>query len=561
MFESKEFRFRTNVSVGTYESKAEAVACLSREGAKAVGKSKMAFKEALVTTDEFLQLATQGHAFCNLFQFDPQKEYWFEAKSGKRYKQRPLYSRGENKGAMKLCFKSDEFFMGSQTVFVDIDFTRFTNVEDYLKGLSYRPTCVYMSYSDGLEKHGRVSRRFRLVYVFSSVLDKQSFLRCSHAISDRIVEDLCEPLDDDCGTRASQYMNGVFSNGETYSYHCIYEPNDFPEEPEQEEEPSEPDSIEKEGVSFDEDLLHDMGTMSYEDFMHYHSLQYPYMYRVERPEWIEGEYQLTDENYLQLWFFREKQVDGQKRRRKLSRNACLRRLMFPDMDANTALFNLYVDFVRFFDNSDHVITLDTLVRKVRHAFTRTREQLVAICDADITYWREHRPKFIVRRGALITQGKLSEIAKKVRWSEIDADYDRSLSVRENIEKGVTASKSTLYRYRKARFIASRHGPTYREQREMRKDAKRKRFEDFTILYDEGKSLRENQTYMEARGLKLSAGTIRNYAAKLQRQPAQADIGFSHVKFTLPDFLDEPGWGISFSQRVGQVFGNLNLFVS
>ena len=106
MFESKEFRFRTNVSVGTYESKAEAVACLSREGAKAIGKSKMAFKEALVTTDEFLQLATQGHAFCNLFQFDPQKEYWFEAKSGRRYKQRPLYSRGKNKGAMKLCFKN-----------------------------------------------------------------------------------------------------------------------------------------------------------------------------------------------------------------------------------------------------------------------------------------------------------------------------------------------------------------------------------------------------------------------------------------------------------------------
>ena len=118
MFISNEFRFQTNVSVDTYKSKSEATACLSKLGANAIGKNKMAFREMFVNVDEFLDLATSGHAFCNLFEYDPNKEYWFEASNGKRFKQLPVYLKGENKGAMKLCFKSDKYFKGGQIVFV-----------------------------------------------------------------------------------------------------------------------------------------------------------------------------------------------------------------------------------------------------------------------------------------------------------------------------------------------------------------------------------------------------------------------------------------------------------
>ena len=230
MFISNEFRFQTNVSVDTYKSKSEATACLSKLGANAIGKNKMAFREMFVNVDEFLDLATSGHAFCNLFEYDPNKEYWFEASNGKRFKQLPVYLKGENKGAMKLCFKSDKYFKGAQIVFVDIDNTRFQDVGEYLGKLTYPPTCVYMSFSDKIEKGGRVSRRFRLVYIFDIILDRAQFLHISKVISDQIVMDLAEPMDDDCGTRMSQYMNGVYGNNEKYTSYYIYSTFDFPNE-------------------------------------------------------------------------------------------------------------------------------------------------------------------------------------------------------------------------------------------------------------------------------------------------------------------------------------------
>lgn len=103
----------------------------------------------------FLEYATSGYAFCNLFEYDPDQRYWIETPDGKKMQAYPVYKNGPNKGAMKLTTKSDQFFKGAQTVFVDVDYTRFTSVEKYIATLSYQPSCVYMSYSDGLERTAR----------------------------------------------------------------------------------------------------------------------------------------------------------------------------------------------------------------------------------------------------------------------------------------------------------------------------------------------------------------------------------------------------------------------
>ena len=294
----QNFRFQTNISVDTYKDKKEATACLSRNGAKAVGKSKMAFLEQSVSVAEFLNLATSGHAFCNLFAFDPNNQYWIATTSGQRYQSYPVYRKGTNKGAMKLSFKSDQFFRGSQTVFVDIDFTKYATIQEYISTLTLQPTCVYMSFSDNKDKHGIVSRRFRLVYVLDEVVGLEDFRKISRTITDRIVLDTGEPMDDDCGTRVSQYMNGVFGNNETYRTDCIYSVTDFigeevdyidcPQPQNEEVEKNTPQIV------FNERMLNDMATLGYADFMHYYSKQYKYYYRTERPEkeeWITGLYQ------------------------------------------------------------------------------------------------------------------------------------------------------------------------------------------------------------------------------------------------------------------------------
>ena len=172
MMQDSTFRFQTSISLEGYQKKSDATACLSKAGADAIGMNKMAFYPRSVTVDEFLQYATTGHAFCNIFAFDVNQKYWVTTSTGKHYESYPVYRNGPNKGAMKLSFKSDQFFYGSQAVYVDVDYTRYANVRDYLCTLTYPPTCVYMSFSDNKDKHGIVSRRFRLVYVLDEIVGK-----------------------------------------------------------------------------------------------------------------------------------------------------------------------------------------------------------------------------------------------------------------------------------------------------------------------------------------------------------------------------------------------------
>ncbi len=342
------FKFRVNVSNDYYVKKTDASACLSKDGAKSIGKVKMAFREQDVTVDEFLQYALNGYAFCNLFHFDTNQKYWFETGNGQRYQTTPLYKNGKNKGCMRIEFKSDRFFSGAQTVFVDIDLTRFELIPEYLACLTYKPTCVYMSYSDKLEKDKVTSRRFRMVYVFDRIMGKDDLNVISRTITDSIIRDTGEPMKDDCGTRVSQYFNGVYGNEECYVSDCIYSRLDFPDSlPEVEVVmPEKPTKEKKPEVEFDSQLLHDMGTMDYETFMHYYSWKYRYIYKTQKDEWIDGLYQLTDDSYIQLWWVRERIKDGHHRRRTLSKFACLRRLMEPDIDQETLLFNMFVDLHR-----------------------------------------------------------------------------------------------------------------------------------------------------------------------------------------------------------------------
>ena len=513
MIINRNHKFRINVSLDTYTTKKEATACLSKVGAKTAGKEKMAFAERSVTVDDFLKYAISGHAFCNLYDIDPNKQYWVKNSEGKKYQVYPVYRKGKNKGGMKLTFKSDIYFKGAQAIFVDIDNTKYRNIPEYINSLTYKPTCVYMSFSDNTEKHGVVSRRFRLVYVFDRILNKEEFISVSQSITDHIIVDTAEPMEDDCGTRLSQYMNGVWGNNETYQTYCIYSPSDFP--PEDLVIQSTVHEDERQ-IVFDDQLLRDMVNMSYQEFMHYNSLKYRYVYRTEKPEWIYGLYQLTDEGYLQLWYYREKQIDGQHRRRKLFKNACLRCLMYPDIDADSLLFNLYVDLWRFFDNSDGVISLDVLKRKVKNAMLMNREQLMAYCEFEIEYWQKNQPKFITNPNAFCSLSHINQISKKVRWDELDKCYDRTKSIKENHELMPNVSLATLYRFCDERGIDRnpQKTPSRNEVREGKRLVRKEKMRLFQDLYDSDLSIRENQKLMEEMGLKFSIGTIQSWSRSI-----------------------------------------------
>ena len=547
MITDKNFVFRVNVSREKYANKGEASACLSRVGATAVGKDKMAFREMTLTVDQFLQHATTGHAFCNLFSFDPSKKYWIETSSGKRFQSYPVYRVGNNKGWMKIDFKRDQFFRGAQTVFVDVDKTRFKTIPEYLACLTLPPTCTYMSYSDGLEKDGVTSRRFRLVYVLNRELNKLNMNIVSRYITDCIVRDTGEPMADDCGTRVSQYFNGS-CNGEYYATYNIYSRWDFPEslpDVEPQQAPERPKTAPL-TVVFDKNLLRDMERLEYGPFMHRYSRQYTYYYRTERSEWTDGLYQLTDESYLQLWWIRERITDGHHRRRTLFKRACLRRLINPNVDADTLLFNMYVDLYKFIDNSDHIITLDTLIRRTKRAMLMTDEELRDYCRYEIEYWRDHRPKFIMQPQAPKSQAFINDISKRVHYSELDQSYDRARSVQDNAAM-LGESLATLYRYCRARWIDTNpgKGQTYREAREAKKQAKADKKAKFMLLYNPDLSAAKNREIMLQNGLELSEGTIRNWskgyitedmiAAPTTSASEGPAIDFGAIKISVPSF--------------------------
>lgn len=521
---NKEFQFLINVSREAYQKKEDARACLVYAGAKAIKRNKMAFVQKEMTIPQFLDLATTGHTFCNLFNFNPKKEYWIKNSKGQSYQTYPLYCKGENKGAMKIQFKSDKYFQGSQAVFVDVDYTSYKTVPEYLAKLSMQPTCVYMSFSDGIEKSKVKSRRFRLVYVFDEILDQQKFLYVSKSINDQIIADTGEDMEDDCGTRMSQYMNGVYGNNETYESDWVYSPSDFcvsgdyTIKPYIEEETPEPEP-EDDPMKFDNQMLNDMESMEYKTFMHLYSTRYKYIYRTEKDAWEDGLYQFTDENYLQLYYYREKVKDGEHRRKKLFWAACLRRLINPEIDPNTLLFNLYVDRERFYDNSDEVMSIACLTRRVRKAFEMTYEELQRFCGATVAYWKANRPYRIFKSGIVEFYGSVTRVMKLIRYKELDVLYDRSISLKENIERGLTVPQSTLYRYCADRMIDTNPNRpiTEREKRQQKRDLKQEKIALFQKLYDPDKSIRHNKEYLAEKGLNISVGTIAEWSKLYYKQ--------------------------------------------
>ena len=530
MIKNDFFTFLTNVSLDNYRSKDEVAACVaSLEKARAYGKEKLAFHEMTVSVRKFLELATNGYAFCNLFDYGSKTRIKVKNKNGTGWKKvSPVYRTGRNKGCMKLFVKSDKYFKGAQTVFVDVDYTQYQEVPDYLEALTL-PTCVYMSFSDKQQKGGRVSRRFRLVYVFDKILDKKEFNGISHIISHQIEIDTDEVMDDDCGTRRSQYMNGVWGNNEVYCSNIIYSVSDFPGWDEI--------SIKEDAkIEYDECMTWQMENLTYQEFMHKNSWR-GYIYQTEKSDWIDGLYQVPDENYLCLYYCRNKVQDGGHRRKKLFKNACLRLLMCPDMDPDKLLFNLYVDRERFFDNSDGVITIDCLKRRATKALRMTHQELTEYCQLEIDYFKNRR-KFIVKpgKGIKTTLGFNRSIRKQIRWEETDARYDQAKSVKENFDAGIGIPLSSLYRYAHDREIPTNPSKnmTKREKIAQKRLEKENNRQLFMSLYDPNMSIRQNQAMMEQHGLHLSRGTIDNYVKKYFPKS-----GLSHAvdapKYEAPQF--------------------------
>ena len=224
-----EFKFNIQVSKYNYKNKLEATAALSNKTAKLNNVGRMCFKREQLTINEFIEKATNGYAFSYLFDYNPNKKYLIQTNKKYGYKTfaYPEYKRGINKGYMKINFKRDEFFAGTQTIFVDIDETNYNSITEYVNTLPIKPTCCYTTFSNKLNKAGSTSIRFRMVYIFDRVLNKVEFKSIAQNLKDTIEISTKEPIYDVCWLAQSQYFNGGNDTADTYNSNVIYNADEW----------------------------------------------------------------------------------------------------------------------------------------------------------------------------------------------------------------------------------------------------------------------------------------------------------------------------------------------
>lgn len=475
---NETFKFRVNISSEYYETKEISKATLTTVGAKSIGKNKMSFKEKEVTAREMLNYAVSGYSFAPVFEVNPNVKYCITGTDGKKSYSYPVYSRGANKGALKLTFKRDEFFKSSSVVFLDIDNTKYPTIPDYLNTLEFKPTFCYPSYSDNIQKNGITSRRFRMAYVFNSPMSAEQFRKANKSLNCKTEIDTAEELDDKCNEAVSQYFNGVYDCTEKYYTGIIYDYSDFidpitdqpkynttapePEPTETKEEPTEKE------ITYSKAMFYDMCHLDYDRFMIRWRRHFHYSYDNSNPngwiKWGETEiyYQFVGEDYFELYWNVNRVQDGQKRRKKVYERMCLRKLMNPEISLDTLMFCAYEDIHRFFDNSDNVLNPDDyILRNATNAYKMKLTEIESKYSDNIAYLRQtSNPKdHIILKSGSAAGGQANLVKSEIKFSLIDGIYDTALSVKENLAKIEAElfpiSKSSLYEYCKSRNITYR----------------------------------------------------------------------------------------------------------
>ena len=513
MKNDNNFVFSVSLSVDSYQDKKDALESIATQAlAKKNGhKKKMSFLETTTTVDGFISSITAGHTYCGgIFRLQEDYTETFTTKDGGKYKCTPYY---KDDSSLKAQFKSDRNFTFGQVISIDIDGTRFNDPELYVQNLTLKPTFYYTSPSDNPQG----LRKFRIVYVFSMPLNKDGYELATKAIHKQAEQDTWEAIKDNCGERFSQYFNGN-RKAMVWKTYNIIEPCDL--KPIIDKYGIECDERPENNSIFTEELLTSMETLDYTQFMHYNSLKYKYFW--SSVEFKEGEkYRILDPSRDVVILFRwgDKFKDGEGRRKRLQKYACLRRIARPWITPDELLFNLYVDRERFFDNSDGKLTLDCLKRKVELAFSKTPDEL----REEFKSVLENCPvKFVINPNVILKQKAINEAKKDIHWKEIKDNYNLSVSVKENLEilkaKGIKVKKTTLYEFCKELGIDT--NPELSERRKQ-----------ILEIYDSSLSIRKNVELISSKGIEITKSELSRLVSSVnsdsgsQKTESDTDLGF------------------------------------
>ena len=559
-----DYRFTVNITAESYQNKKDASACLSSDGAKAINRKKMCFFEKKVNINEFLEYATNGYAFCGIYKFEPNKMYWYEGKDGRKFKAYPYYknrTKTSTVGGLKIDFKRDEYFTETPIVFADIDYTESESMEDYIKNLQYIPSMGYYSFSDSKYKIDRLqkdnpkydkekgiwSRRFRLCYVFDKPLNKGEFITVSKILTDRLSRDTNETVQDKCGEQMSQYMNGT-DNKEVFKSYIIYNYEELVKENYKnsiyniiEDDVSSINNISEKSDTLEEDKLkpsqsfiNDLKNLTPDQIYKKYSSKFKYIVRAEKDNWENG-YQVVDDNYFSLWFYREPLKDGERRRRNIYERMCLRRVLVKDdttpdeilYDAWLEVFGKYA----IVDNSVEPITVDNLISRVVKCYKYSLDQIEQFFEKTIKNLQSiTRPKEgMIFNTKGMKRGEWLKMKKNIKYEYLDYAYDRTKSLKDNIKYNpllIGVKEKYLYEYLEERGI----------------NTKKYSNEDIINLLDPELSVRKNQKMLlEKYDIKVGRDKVNKLLKeKYNNKSVLTDSSINNISEKSDTFILEKG---------------------
>lgn len=432
----------------------------------------------------------------------------------------PFYNGYINNG-----FLSEDWWGGSYCMFVDIDDTRSTSIEDYCSKIPQNllPTFGFYSPSDKPN-----TRRFKLVWVFNQSINDAELWK---AISKYIHNGLnsIEPMKDKCGTTITQisYGNqggsGVYF-GYTYDawmFDWLKNTIKTDEEIEAENNGKNPDDIQ-----IDQKLIDTLKrnfpvkSLKYINYVNW-------IWRKEdEVDWI-GRFPLAyiglcKEDYWELQYnFGVKIKDGHERRKKLFMRMCLRRILKPDATPEEILLNAYRDREEIIDNSDGVVNVDNLVRNVKTAFSYTIEELESMFKSTIEYLKKTTRSIVFKyyKGRSYTREEYNIIKGRFTQYLISCTYDPKLSEKDNIDKFNNAMKEWGYKLRiEDREVLYK----FRKDNNINKTTER----DLFIMkkHNEGLSATQINEELVDNGFKsMSKSQINRLIAKLKKNQTTTEI--------------------------------------
>ena len=408
--------------------------------------AKITWEVKLLTLNEIAEQLKGGHSLSQNFDIT--------RKTG-------LFSQSER---TKENFKSTNF------IFIDLDEIP-NEWDDLLCSLRLQPTIAYTTFRHRQTIDGKTYRnRYRLIYFFNegitTISDYQSYydaLLCQTGIIDILGANDKRAIDSHAksGVLACHGTNSNNTDFHFINTHRIYNLGDIDLQNgkyynnikgREESNIGQLPLCRPPSTKVSKEIINDYDKMSYNLWYNVYRRKHPYIDRIESPEWVEHKWQRISEEYFKLSYITDILKDGHKRRLVLQTRTTLRRVIAPTATPDALFFNILVDFHKFINNDEDVITCKQLVQIVESAFKKSPETIARDYADIIANLQKKNPKcsIILKRGTYKSAAEYNRNLSEVKKEQALGIYDPNITLKENIEimaaNGIRISERTLRNY-------------------------------------------------------------------------------------------------------------------